>query len=310
MKLNENIASLRKKKGLTQEELAQVFGVTNQAVSKWESAQSCPDVALLPEIAAYFGVSVDALMGMEPSLTRIVSAVKDYVAPEGGAYLPDEKMWEASVAAFAGWFCCFEDPEKPETLLGSLPRMKNAFWGVGPDGGGLLYPPGMFVFTSTEEVPGGRDHDNAQTFCRCFAKEDNWRILQALTWDCPKSAVPKEAVEKLTGMPAAGSVGTVTLALKTDEVAKITAVSSSGRIYLALRPLKPRGDSMYITETDYYTATNSNEPPPPPKSAQPLPPVPVIPAAPPIAGAPSPNLPVIPQHGTNANTFEIIRWGN
>ena len=189
MKLNENIASLRKKKGLTQEELAQVFGVTNQAVSKWESAQSCPDVALLPEIAAYFGVSVDALMGMEPSLTRIVSAVKDYVAPEGGAYLPDEKMWEASVAAFAGWFCCFEDPEKPETLLGSLPRMKNAFWGVGPDGGGLLYPPGMFVFTSTEEVPGGRDHDNAQTFCRCFAKEDNWRILQALTWDCPKSAV-------------------------------------------------------------------------------------------------------------------------
>lgn len=40
MKLNENIASLRKKKGLTQEELAQVFGVTNQAVSKWESART------------------------------------------------------------------------------------------------------------------------------------------------------------------------------------------------------------------------------------------------------------------------------
>ncbi|MBO7405374.1 MAG: helix-turn-helix transcriptional regulator, partial [Clostridia bacterium] len=82
MKLNENIAALRKEKGLTQEELAQVFGVTNQAVSKWESAQSCPDVALLPEIAAYFGVSVDALMGAEPSLTRIISAVKDYVNPQ------------------------------------------------------------------------------------------------------------------------------------------------------------------------------------------------------------------------------------
>ena len=40
MKLNENIAALRKKKGLTQEELAQVFGVTNQAVSKWESSVS------------------------------------------------------------------------------------------------------------------------------------------------------------------------------------------------------------------------------------------------------------------------------
>ena len=76
MKLNKNIAALRKKKGLTQEELAQVFGVTNQAVSKWESSQSCPDVALLPKIAGYFGVSVDALMGVEPSLTRIVSAVE------------------------------------------------------------------------------------------------------------------------------------------------------------------------------------------------------------------------------------------
>ena len=63
----------------------------------------------------------------------------------------------------------------------------------------------------------------------------------------------KTEVAKLTGIPSASSVGTVTLALKTDEVAKITAVSSSGRIYLALRPLKPRGDSMYITENDYYT---------------------------------------------------------
>ena len=36
MKLNENLAALRKEKGITQEEAAQAFGVTNQAVSKWE----------------------------------------------------------------------------------------------------------------------------------------------------------------------------------------------------------------------------------------------------------------------------------
>ena len=47
----------------------------------------------------------------------------------------------------------------------------------------------MFVFTSTEEIPAERDRDNALTFCRCFAKEDNWRILGALAWDIPKSAV-------------------------------------------------------------------------------------------------------------------------
>ena len=62
-KLNEQIALLRKAKGITQEELAQAIGVTNQAVSKWESAQCCPDIQLLPDIANFFGVSIDQLMG-------------------------------------------------------------------------------------------------------------------------------------------------------------------------------------------------------------------------------------------------------
>jgi transcriptional regulator with XRE-family HTH domain len=200
MKLNENIAALRKKKGLTQEELAQVFGVTNQAVSKWESSQSCPDVALLPEIAAFFGVSVDALMGAEPSLARIVSAVEDYVAPEGGDYLPDKKMWEASVAAFVGWCCTGQDREERERFLKAKPVKGTACWSYGSDGGGLFYPPGMFIFQTSEGLAEGRDYDNALNFCRCFAKEDNWRILRALTWDIPKSAV-ELAVE--TGLEAA-----------------------------------------------------------------------------------------------------------
>ncbi len=63
IKINEQIAFLRKQKGLTQEELAGALGVTNQAVSKWESAQCCPDIQLLPLIADYFGVSIDELMG-------------------------------------------------------------------------------------------------------------------------------------------------------------------------------------------------------------------------------------------------------
>ena len=61
IKINEQIAFLRKQKGLTQEELACALGVTNQAVSKWESAQCCPDIQLLPDIAKLFGVSIDVL---------------------------------------------------------------------------------------------------------------------------------------------------------------------------------------------------------------------------------------------------------
>ena len=67
MKLHEQLASLRKQKGLTQEELAQIFGVTNQSVSKWESGACCPDISLLPDIANYFGVSIDALFAHTPT---------------------------------------------------------------------------------------------------------------------------------------------------------------------------------------------------------------------------------------------------
>lgn len=63
MKLNENIANLRKEKNITQEELATAIGVTNQSVSKWESGQCCPDIALLPALADFFEVSIDELMG-------------------------------------------------------------------------------------------------------------------------------------------------------------------------------------------------------------------------------------------------------
>lgn len=63
--MNEIIAKCRKELGLTQEGLAQQLGVTNQAVSKWESGQSCPDIALLPKIADLFGITIDALFGRE-----------------------------------------------------------------------------------------------------------------------------------------------------------------------------------------------------------------------------------------------------
>lgn len=63
LKIGEQITFLRKQKGLTQEQVAQALGVSNQAVSKWESAQCSPDIQLLPEIAQYFNVSIDRLMG-------------------------------------------------------------------------------------------------------------------------------------------------------------------------------------------------------------------------------------------------------
>ena len=67
MTLGNKIASLRKQMGLTQEALAQKLEVTNQAVSKWESDQCCPDITLLPRIADVFGITIDELFGREPA---------------------------------------------------------------------------------------------------------------------------------------------------------------------------------------------------------------------------------------------------
>lgn len=92
-KINEQIAFLRKQKGLTQEELARVLGVTNQAVSKWESAQCCPDIQLLPDIAKLFDVSVDELLGYKSSngLGDIYLKIKNYFAES-----PEESTFESA----------------------------------------------------------------------------------------------------------------------------------------------------------------------------------------------------------------------
>ena len=65
MTLGNTIAQYRKKMNITQDALAQRLGVTNQAVSKWESDQCCPDVMLLPKLADIFGITLDELFGRE-----------------------------------------------------------------------------------------------------------------------------------------------------------------------------------------------------------------------------------------------------
>ena len=76
LKLNDNICFYRKKQGLTQEELAQRLGVTNQSVSKWESAQCCPDISLIPRLADIFEISIDELFDNEPR-TSVTKGVND-----------------------------------------------------------------------------------------------------------------------------------------------------------------------------------------------------------------------------------------
>ncbi len=65
LSIGENLRKLRNRKNVTQDKLAEYLGVTCQAVSRWENSAAYPDIELLPELARFFEVSLEELMGCE-----------------------------------------------------------------------------------------------------------------------------------------------------------------------------------------------------------------------------------------------------
>lgn len=91
--IGTNLRKLRLKKGLTQEQVAEVLGVSAQAISRWENNTSYPDITLLPGLAIFYDTSVDAIVGMdelrkEETLCRIHTQINELVI----AGKPDEAI--------------------------------------------------------------------------------------------------------------------------------------------------------------------------------------------------------------------------
>ncbi|MGN1345203.1 MAG: helix-turn-helix domain-containing protein [Eubacteriales bacterium] len=82
MNIGKNITAFRKAAGMTQEELAGQIGVSAQAVSKWETGTSMPDILLLPVIADVFGVTVDELYTGKQAHTEKVAHLSFRETPE------------------------------------------------------------------------------------------------------------------------------------------------------------------------------------------------------------------------------------
>lgn len=79
MEFGKQFKELRLSRGLTQETVAEKLGVTGQAVSRWERNETLPDISLLPEISAYFGVTIDALFALsdDTRMERIQNMIWD-----------------------------------------------------------------------------------------------------------------------------------------------------------------------------------------------------------------------------------------
>lgn len=91
MEIGKIIRELRTEKQVNQEELAQYLGVSAQAVSKWETMASLPDITLLPNIAAYFGITIDELFQI-PDESRF-EQIENMMLREGR--LPQETFQQA-----------------------------------------------------------------------------------------------------------------------------------------------------------------------------------------------------------------------
>lgn len=70
--VSEQIVNLRKKNKLTQQNLAEKMNVSTAAVCKWETGASIPDINILCQLADYFSVSVDYLLGREKRIKKCV----------------------------------------------------------------------------------------------------------------------------------------------------------------------------------------------------------------------------------------------
>lgn len=101
IKLADNLQLLRKQKGITQEELAEVFGVTSQSVSKWELGINCPDIMMLPKLADYYRVSIDELLGYKPlsSINSIYIDVRSLIESSNNKVDDAYKIARLAIAA-------------------------------------------------------------------------------------------------------------------------------------------------------------------------------------------------------------------
>ena len=104
---SENIIRLRRQRKITQEELAGFIGVTKASVSKWENGQSMPDVQLLPQLAAFFDVSIDALIGYDPQLSQEQIQKLYLEFTSDFSRLPFDKALEKVRAAVHRYYSCY-----------------------------------------------------------------------------------------------------------------------------------------------------------------------------------------------------------
>lgn len=95
--LSDNLRSLRRRRGENQEQVAEAVGITRQALSKWESGASLPDLPNCAALADYYGVTVDDLLRYDPAREGLPVPPRGKhsfgavtLGPDGSVILPEK----------------------------------------------------------------------------------------------------------------------------------------------------------------------------------------------------------------------------
>lgn len=154
MILADKIISLRKKEGWSQEELAQQLNVSRQSVSKWEGAQSVPDIEKILQMSRIFGVTTDFLLKDEMEFPEAAEGgaeepLRRVTMEEASMYL--ELRQEAAPKMAAATFLCVVSPVALMLLaaMSEFPRFhvtENMATGVGLCALLLLVAAGVSIF--------------------------------------------------------------------------------------------------------------------------------------------------------------------
>ena len=136
MKFNEKVVKLRKLKGLTQDEFASAVGVSRQAVYKWESGQSYPEVPKLLEMKLLFGISIDDLLDEAYEVVLPEKTKKKRVSREKKAEIEasvnnevktvEEKKEEPAVVVAAPQEKIVAPVEEPTPVVEEDPKVEEA----------------------------------------------------------------------------------------------------------------------------------------------------------------------------------------
>lgn len=135
----DKVIRLRKRNGWSQEELANKMNVSRQAVSKWEAAQTVPDIEKILRLASLFGVTTDYLLKDELEDAQYTNedeadAVKKVTLEQAGKYLAERK--NAAVRIAGATFMCVISPVTLILLAvlsdsGKVALSENAAAGIG-----------------------------------------------------------------------------------------------------------------------------------------------------------------------------------